>query len=113
MKRDDPNQQFSPITNMDHESGVKYQSRVLAFKNGVLYIELTLDRNIKYDKTHREMAIQSAVYYRNAECGFGTALAAKISIFSVQDEVADHPDESPQVSLDSSIGIMYQDGVLN
>src|SRR5690606_37030828 len=111
MKRDETNQQFSQITNTDHETGGQYQTRVLAFKNGVIYIELTLSRNRKYDRSYREMAIKSAIYYRNADLGFDTALAAKISIFTVSDDGNRSGQDIPHVSLDSSIGILYQDGI--
>ena len=113
MKRDETNQQFIQVTKTDEETGVQYHTRPLAFKNGVLYIELTLCRHKKYDKSYRQMAIQSAIYYRKSDYGFESALAAKISIYTIG---VDEPDELKSTrdhSLDSIIGIMFQDGILN
>lgn len=113
MKRDEINQQYIQVTNTDEETGVKYHTRPLAFKNGVLYIELTLCRNKKYDKSYRQMAIQSAIYYRKSDYGFESALAAKISIYTIGAENPEDLKSFRDHSLDSIIGIMYQDGILN
>lgn len=113
MKRDETNQPYSQLTNTDQETGVQYHTRPLAFKNGVLYIELTLDRDKQYDKTYRQMAIQSAVYYKKSEPGFEAALAAKISIYSVSTSISRHIENNQNLSLDSIVGIMFQDGILN
>ena len=113
MKRDETNQQYEQITKTDHETGVQYQTRTLAFKNGVLYIELTLDRHISYDKSYRQMAVQSAIYYRKGDYGFDTALAAKVSIYTISSDNPQADTNSRDHSLDSIIGIMYQDGILN
>lgn len=113
MKQDESNQQYTQLTNTDHETGVQYHTRPLAFKNGVLYIELTLERDKKYDKTFRQMAIQSAVYYRKSDYGFESALAAKICIYTVHNPMETNLDTHQDLSLDSIIGIMFQDGILN
>ncbi len=114
MKQDESNQQYTQLTNTDRETGVQYHTRPLAFKNGVMYIELTLERHKKYDKTFRQMAIQSAVYYRKSDYGFESALAAKICIYTVSNSMTEEDLECGQdLSLDSIIGIMFQDGILN
>lgn len=113
MKRDETNQQFTQVTKTDEETGVQYQTRPLAFKNGVLYIELTLCRHKKYDKSFRQMAIQSAVYYRKSDFGFESALAAKISIYTIGGGEQEEFKSTRDHSLDSIIGIMFQDGILN
>ncbi|MBY5959998.1 hypothetical protein KUV50_17740 [Membranicola marinus] len=113
MKRDEINQQFIQVSKTDEKTGVQYHTRPLAFKNGVLYLELTLSRNQKYEKSYRQMAIQSAVYYRKSNYGFEAALAAKISIYTRNDDAGVELTDSTGHSLDSIVGIMFQDGILN
>ncbi len=113
MKRDETNQQFTQVTKTDEETGVQYHTRPLAFKNGVLYIELMLNRHKKYDRSYRQMAIQSAVYYRKSNYGFESALAAKISIYTIDEDISTSLGTNRDQSLDSIIGIMFQDGILN
>lgn len=113
MKRDESNQQFIQVSKTDEKTGVQYHTRPLAFKNGVLYIELTLSRHKKYNKSYRQMAIQSAVYYRKSNYGFEAALAAKISIYTRGEDNLDELDTLQDHSLDSIVGIMFQDGILN
>lgn len=113
MKRDQTNQQYEQITKTDHETGVQYQTRTLAFKNGVLYIELTLEGHKTYDKSYRQMAVQSAIFYRKGNYGFDTALAAKVSIYTTSGPNPSGENDNRDHSLDSIIGIMYQDGILN
>lgn len=113
MKQDESNQLYTQLTNTDQGSGGQYHTRPLAFKNGVLYIELTLDRDKKYDKTYRQMAIQSAVYYRKSSSNFEAAVAAKVCIYSTSSHLSQQVGGQPEFSLESIIGIMYQDGILN
>lgn len=113
MKQDESNQLYTQLTNTDQGSGGQYHTRPLAFKNGVLYIELTLDRDKKYDKTYRQMAIQSAVYYRKSNPNFQTAVAAKVCIYGTSATLSQEVGGQPEFSLESIIGIMYQDGILN
>lgn len=113
MKRDETNQQFTQVTRTDQETGVEYHTRPLAFKNGVLYIELMLNRHKKYERSYRQMAIKAAVYYRKSNFGFESALAAKISIYTISEDLSTNMGGNRDHSLDSIIGIMFQDGILN
>lgn len=113
MKQDESNQQYTQLTNTDQGSGVQYHTRPLAFKNGVLYIELTLERDKPYDKTYRQMAIQSAIFYRKSNPNFKTAVAAKVCIYTTSQNFPREMGEPQDTALESIIGIMYQDGILN
>lgn len=113
MKQDESNQQFSQLTNTDKGTGGQYFTRPMAFKNGVLYIELILDRNKKYHQTYRQMAIQSALHYRRSESRFTAAVAAKICIYTRSHLEQGGMASNPDLTLESIIGIMYQDGILN
>lgn len=113
MERDEINQQNNSITNKDQQSKLPYQTRPLAFKNGVLYIELILSRQEKHNNSYRQMAVQAAIHYRGANYGYEAALAAKISVYISEDDISSLEKESRDHTLDSIIGIMYQDGILN
>lgn len=113
MKQDESNQQYTQLTNTDQGTGGQYHTRPMAFKNGVLYIELTLDRNKKYNKSYRQMAVQSAVYYRKSNTEFESAVAAKICIYTTSGSCRNQGDGQQESCLESIIGIMYQDGILN
>lgn len=108
------NKYNAPVTLKNTETGEEYRSRVLAFTNGVLYVELVLDIHRKKAESKRSLAIQSAKYFRNEHDDFRESLAAKISVFySKNDLDQTNTGIDREMVHDSTIGIIFQDGLLN
>ncbi|WP_236980079.1 hypothetical protein [Membranihabitans maritimus] len=108
------NKYNAPVTLRHTETGEEYSSRILAFKNGVLYVELVLDLDCKKGKYKRSLAIQAAKYFRKENDEFQKSLASKISVFyTKKPNTNKNSNENFELIHDSTIGIIFQDGLLN
>lgn len=103
----------SSVVLKDKQSGIEYNSKLLAFKNGVLYIELILDTELNSHISKRHLAIGSAKYYRKHFSQFSGSLAAKIHIYSKESKESSSIMDKSTRAHESTIGIIFQDSLLN
>ncbi|WP_236969894.1 hypothetical protein [Membranihabitans marinus] len=103
----------STVVLKDKESGIEYNSKLLAFKNGVLYIELVINTELTPNISKRQLAIGSAKYFKKEFPTFEASLAAKIHIYTQANKMDSYISKSSGTSPDSTIGIIFQDSLLN
>lgn len=108
------NKNFDPEIIIDEVTGCQYYTKPLAFKNGVLYIELMLSGEKTSDQSHRKLAVRAAKHYKSAAFGFHNAVAAKVTVLNASSG-SDHPEEdrSRRPVVETIVGIMFQEGILN
>lgn len=107
------NKNFDPEIIIDEVTGCQYYTKPLAFKNGVLYIELMLSGDKTSDQSHRKLAVRAAKHYKSAAFGFDNAVAAKVTVLNASSG-SGHPEErSVRPVVETIVGIMFQEGILN
>lgn len=106
---------FDPEIIIDESTGCQYHTKPLAFKNGVLYIEMVLSGKKSSDQSHRKLAVRAAKHYKTSGMGFENAVAAKVSVLKQHPAYkgSDGNRDTPRHVLETIVGIMFQEGILN
>lgn len=104
---------FDPEIIIDELTGNQCYTKPLAFKNGVLYIELLLSGKKVLEKSHRHLAVRAAKHYRSPVFGFENAVAAKVTVLTKSTKEGDTVEGGGKPTVETIVGIMFQEGILN
>jgi|GEM_PF-6902096 len=104
---------FDPEIIIDELTGNQCYTKPLAFKNGVLYIELVLSGKKISEKSHRHLAVRAAKHYRSSLFGFQNAVAAKVTVLTKSPCAEDAGGKLEKSTVETIVGIMFQEGILN
>ena len=107
------NKNFDPEIIIDEVTGCQYYTKPLAFKNGVLYIELMLSGEKTSAQSHRKLAVRAAKHYKSSDFGFDNAVAAKVTVLTCSSRPDRHDEASARPTVETIVGIMFQEGILN
>ncbi len=100
-------------TDMYYRVGYGLSSKLMAYRNGIIYLQVMLGR--KWDKDYHETTLELAKCWRKEHPELGEAIGCKVFLIDAQK----HPYKMDlvklkvKVSYDAKMGMIFRDDVLN